>query len=409
MSRKGKREADPPPSEDDDLEFLMQKAAEKQAQRAEQPTAAPAITASPCDRFGPLPDGPLVTFPDRNFPENVVQEYGGYRSTSEELKALERHQYLTTIVPDLREGAIVHRRVREWAMANVIRPGVNLFDMCNAIEDATRRLSGYQPITRGLAFPCGCSLNNCAAHYTPIRDDGIVLGANDMMKVDFGVNINGHIIDSAWTVCFNDEFAPLLAAAREATAVGVRTAGIDVRLCDIGAAIQEVFDAASFEINGKTYDVKPVANLNGHLLEPYKIHAGKSIPLVSGGSADRMVEGELYACETFGTTGKGKVQRSDNGSHFMVSPAPPTPRTHQQRKLLKTLQENFSTLAFCPRFLDYIGEKKYQVNLRQLVTLGAVNEYPALSDVKGSYVAQFEHTFILLPTHKEILSRGDDY
>jgi methionyl aminopeptidase len=237
-----------------------------------------------------------------------------------------------------------------------------------------------------------------------------VLEADDIMKVDFGVNINGHVIDSAWTVCFDDKWAPLLAAAREATNVGVRTAGIDVRLCDIGTAIQEVFDAAAFDINGKHYDVKPVANLNGHLLKPYTIHAGKSIPLVGGGSAERMEEGELYACETFGTTGKGRVQhQGDHVSHFMVNPSPPVPRTPQQRKLLKTLQDNFSTLAFCQRFIEYIGEKKYQINLRQLSEIKAVIDYPALADVKGSYVAQFEHTFILLPTHKEVLSRGDDY
>jgi methionyl aminopeptidase len=411
MSRKGKRgSAALPLSEDDDYEFLMQKISEKQTSLATQSPIKISTPTSPCDQFGPLPDSPLVTFPDHNFPENVIQEYVGYRSTSAELKQIERLQYLSTVVPDLREGAIIHRRVREWAMMNIIRPGVNLFEMCSAIEDGVRRLSGYQPITRGLAFPCACPLNNCAAHDTPNRNDGRILAIDDVMKIDFGVNINGHIIDSAFTVCFDDKFAPLLEASREATRVGIRTAGIDVRVCDVGAAIQEVFDASSIEINGKHYDIKPVANLSGHLLKPYIIRAGKSLPLVKGGSAERMEEGELYACETFGTTGKGRVNdTSASISHFMVNPNPPIPRTPQQRKLLKTLQDNFSTLAFCPRFLDYIGEKKYQLNLRQLSELKAIIDYPALADVKGSYVAQFEHTFILLPTRKEILSHGDDY
>jgi len=412
MSRKGRGKPSPVSTEDDDLEFLMQKAAENRARpsalRSQVPTDSTSL--SPCDQFGPLPDSPTITFPDRIFPENELQEYVGHRSTSAELKQVERLQYMQGIVPDLREAAEVHRRVRRWAMENVIKPGVNLFDMCNAIEDAVRRLTGYEPIHRGLAFPCGCSLNNCAAHYTPNHNDGRVLLPDDVMKIDFGVNINGNIIDSAFTVCFDDKFAPLLESAKEATRVGIQTAGIDARLCDIGSAIQEVFEASSLEINGKHYNIKPVANLSGHLLQPYVIHAGKSIPLVGGGSAEKMVEGELYACETFGTTGKGKVNDQDsNVSHFMVSPKPPTPRTPQQRKLLKTLQENFSTLAFCPRFLDYIGEKKYQLNLKHLSEQRAVINYPALSDVKGSYVAQFEHTFILLPTHKEILSQGNDY
>lgn len=36
---------------------------------------------------------------------------------------------------------------------------------------------------------------------------------------------------------------------------GVREAGIDVRLCDVGAAIQEVMESYEVEIDGKTYQV----------------------------------------------------------------------------------------------------------------------------------------------------------
>jgi methionyl aminopeptidase len=412
MSRK-KTTKTPEISEDDEYAFLMAAAADNKvkAEAARNQEVAAAESSPAVDLFASLPQRPSDSFPDRSYPEVERQEYTGHRSTSAELKELERVQYMTSVVPDLREGAEVHRRVRQWAMANLIKPGVNLFQMCSQIEEAVRRLTGYQPITRGLAFPCGCSINNCAAHYSPNRDDGQVLQSDDVMKIDFGVNINGHIVDSAFTVCFDEKFAPLLQSARDATNTGVRLAGIDVRLSDLGVAIQEVFDAASYEINGKVFDIKPISNLSGHLMRPYTIHAGgKRIPLVAGGAADLMEEGELYACETFGTTGKGRVMDvNESVSHFMVSPNPAKPRTPQQRKLLKTLQDNFSTLAFAPRFIDYIGEKGYQMNLRRLVEVGAVNDYPALSDVKGSHVAQFEHTFILLPTHKEILSRGDDY
>lgn len=34
---------------------------------------------------------------------------------------------------------------------------------------------------------------------------------------------------------------------------------------------------------------------------------------------------------------------------------------------------------------------------------------PPRCDVKGSYVSQFEHTILLRPTCKEVISRGDDY
>lgn len=39
------------------------------------------------------------------------------------------------------------------------------------------------------------------------------------------------------------------------TAVGIKEAGIDVRLCDIGAAVQEVMESHEVELDGKTYQV----------------------------------------------------------------------------------------------------------------------------------------------------------
>jgi methionyl aminopeptidase len=59
--------------------------------------------------------------------------------------------------------------------------------------------------------------------------------------------------------------------------------------------------------------------------------------------------------------------------------------------------------------LERIGEKKHLFALKTLVREGYVEDYPPLSDIQGSYVAQFEHTLVLKPTCKEILSRGDDY
>lgn len=45
------------------------------------------------------------------------------------------------------------------------------------------------------------------------------------MKIDFGTQIEGRIIDCAWTVSFDPQFDPLCEAAREATNAGVKAAG----------------------------------------------------------------------------------------------------------------------------------------------------------------------------------------
>jgi methionyl aminopeptidase len=73
-------------------------------------------------------------------------------------------------------------------------------------------------------------------------------------------------------------------AAKEATNTGIRLAGIDARLCEIGEAIQETMESYEVEIKGKTYQVKSIKNLSGHSIAPYHIHAGKSVPIVKGNS-----------------------------------------------------------------------------------------------------------------------------
>lgn len=121
------------------------------------------------------------------------------------------------------------------------------------LEETARRLIGENGLQAGLAFPTGCSLNHCAAHYTPNAGDPTVLQYDDVCKIDFGTHINGRIIDCAFTLTFNSKYDKLLESVREATNTGIKEAGIDVRLCDIGEAIQEVMESYEVEIDGKVY------------------------------------------------------------------------------------------------------------------------------------------------------------
>lgn len=352
-------------------------------------------------------------FPSGEFPVSEIQDYrdaNSYRTTSAEMR--ERERIESDLYESVREAAEVHRQVRSY-MKPYIKPGVLLIDMCERLENASRALIGAKDgdLSRGIAFPTGCSLNHVAAHYTPNKGDKTVLGYDDVMKVDFGTQINGRIIDSAWTVHFNPKYDELVEAVKAATNEGIKTAGIDVRLCEVGEAVQEVMESYEVELDGNTYPVKAIRNLNGHSIGPYQIHAGKSVPIVKGGDGTKMEEGEFFAVETFGSTGKGVVREDLECSHYMKDfhAGHVALRSAKARSLLTTIDKNFGTLAFCRRFIDRLGEEKYLMGLKSLCDAGIVNPCPPLCDRKGSYTAQFEHTILLKPTGKEVLSRGDDY
>ena len=216
-------------------------------------------------------------FPDGNFPEGQIAEYADImydgrtakeRFGSEEARAIDRAQI--DMYNEVRQAAEAHRQTRQF-MQKWIRPGMKMIDICEKLESTARALIGEKGLDAGLAFPTGCSINHCAAHYTPNAGDETVLGADDVVKMDFGTHIKGRIIDCAWTMSFNPKFDPLKEAVREATEMGIKTAGIDARLCDVGANIQEVMESHEIELDGKTYQIKSIRNLNGHSISPYQV------------------------------------------------------------------------------------------------------------------------------------------
>jgi methionyl aminopeptidase len=181
----------------------------------------------------------------------------------------------------IRHAAEVHRQVRAYSQS-FIKPGIKLIDMCEMLENKNRELIQEDGLHRGIGFPTGCSLNYVAAHYTPNPGDDTVLQYDDVMKVDFGCQIDGRIIDSAWTVSFNPRYDPLLQAVKEATDAGIRAAGIDVRLCDVGESVQEVMESFEVEIDGTTYPVKCIRNLNGHSIGKFSqrdSHSAYQLPV----------------------------------------------------------------------------------------------------------------------------------
>ncbi|XP_044271835.1 methionine aminopeptidase 2 [Tribolium madens] len=363
------------------------------------------------------PTVPIVDlFPDQVFPIGEIQEYptkqddrtAKDRFTSEEKRTLDRMH--NDIYNEVRLAAEAHRQTRQY-IQKWIKPGMTMIQICEELENTARKLIAENGLKAGLAFPTGCSRNHCAAHYTPNAGDPTVLEYDDVVKIDFGTHINGRIIDCAFTHTFNPKYDKLVEAVRDATNTGIKAAGIDVQLCEIGAAIQEVMESYELELDGKTYPIKSIRNLNGHSISPYRIHAGKTVPIVKGGEATVMEENEFYAIETFGSTGRGVVHDDMDCSHYMknfeTSYVPL--RLQSSKTLLNIINKNFGTLAFCKRWLDRAGATKYQMALKDLCDKGVVDAYPPLCDIKGCYTAQFEHTIMLRPTCKEVVSRGDDY
>ncbi|KAK2196044.1 bifunctional Peptidase M24 [Babesia duncani] len=343
-------------------------------------------------------------FESNQYPLGEVMEYkeaGAYRMTNEEKRHLEKIS--EDKYKDLRRAAEVHRQVRRF-IQSVIRPGVKMLDVVHAIEAKSKELIEADGLKCGWAFPTGCSLNECAAHYTPNYGDETVLQYGDICKIDFGTHVNGNIIDCAFTMAFDEQYDELIKATQEGTNTGLQLAGIDARISEIAEAIEEVIESHEATINAIAYTQVHVM-INNKLV-------GKTVPIVKSADCHGiMEEGDLFAIETFASTGKGYVLEKMDCSHYMKNfdssfVALPL---KSSRELLKTINAHFGTLAFCKRWIQDITNCSNLLALKNLVDKGIVNPYPPLCDIKGSFTSQMEHTILLRPTCKEVLSRGDDY
>jgi methionyl aminopeptidase len=170
-------------------------------------------------------------FPSGKYPEGEVQSYQATaRTTAAEVRSdsRRRHWEDETFLNNYRKAAEIHRQTRRWVQETA-KPGQTLQDIAVGIEDSVRALldnAGLAPgdsLKSGMGFPTGLCLNHQVAHYTPNPGQKpVVLQQQDVLTVDFGVHINGWILDSAFTTAFDPTYDNLLAAVRDATNTGVK-------------------------------------------------------------------------------------------------------------------------------------------------------------------------------------------
>jgi methionyl aminopeptidase len=268
-------------------------------------------------------------------------------------------------------------------------------------------------INYGIGFPSSLSINECAAHYHPLSESNTILKKNDIIKVDFGVETNGWIIDSAMTLYFNPRYDNLAHAVKEATEYGIKNIGIDVDIGDWGESIQEVMESYEIELDGKTYKIKSIENLGGHNITKNIIHGGMFLPISNVRSYlpknYRFTEG-VYAVETFGSTGlKSTTEIGEPTLYRIVPNNNNIIKLNNVKKLFNKIKSSFNTLPFTDRYVELFNIKNYKTFLKFLSNNNYLYSYPPLCVNQNAYTAQYEHTLYINEYKKYVFSNYDDY
>jgi len=269
--------------------------------------------------------------------------------------------------------------VKAWIKPQ-IKKGDKLLDIADKIENKIIELGGFP------AFPTNLSINEQAAHYTPTwNDESLAYG---LIKVDFGVHVNGWVADNAFSLDLEgtEENKKLIEAAELALENVEKNIKSELTIGELGEIIENSINS---------YGFNSIANLSGHSMEQYNLHAGTSVTNTANNSTKKFGTG-LYASEPFATNGNGCVHDGAKGNIYAFI-QDKQPRSKEAREILEFIKDEFGELPFASRWVVKQFGNKSRISLMQMEREGILHHYAILTEAKGKLVSQAENTFLVSP------------
>ncbi len=264
-----------------------------------------------------------------------------------------------------------------------VKKGMKLFDLAEAIENKIKELGGE------VAFPVNLSIDEIAAHYTPVvGDENVVSG---LLKVDFGVCVDGFICDNAICFDFSDDnrFEEMIELNKKILKEVGDGLIFGSKIKDVGEIASSCLNKFNVE-NDSSYTL--VNSLCGHGLGKDLIHTGLVIPNYKNNNSNEL--SGAFAVEPFVTMGSGEIYEGVPGGIYRLN-SDSLVRDRDARNILEFIKENYKSRPFCARWLFNKGFEKINFCLRILEKQGVLYQYPVLVERTKSVVSQVENSFVV--------------
>lgn len=280
-----------------------------------------------------------------------------------------------------KQAGKIASEAREYGK-DLLKDGSNVLEIAKKIEEFVHKKGGKP------GFPVQISINDMAAHYTPLPDDTLCLKSGDVVKLDLGTQVDGYIGDTALTIEIQTkENEELIKASKKALEEAIKICKPEVKVYEIGEVVNETITSFGF---------KPIKNLSGHKIDRYILHSHISIPNFNNNDQTKLPEGIVIAIEPFATTGIGLVKEGKLSSNYRLHNPKPV-RDLITREVLSFIQKEFSTLPFAKRYLTQkFHVAKVNFALSNLEKQNIIYQYPQLPEKQeGCQVSQHEHTIYI--------------
>lgn len=197
--------------------------------------------------------------------------------------------------------SLCHHSLRDYITPGITTNAINQFvEKIMIKHHSTPEQKGYMDYP----YATCTSVNDEICHAFP---SDYVVKDGDLLKVDFVVNLNGWLADSAW--CYGvGNLSPkaqlLMDTTKECLCLGISKAKVGNRIGDIGAIIQKHAESKGFSV---------VREYTGHGISRV-IHDGLIVPHVGKeGRGQRIKEGMVFTIEPMINEGHYLSKLADDG------------------------------------------------------------------------------------------------
>eukprot|EP00242_Pyramimonas_sp_CCMP2087_P005987 CAMPEP_0198224746 /NCGR_PEP_ID=MMETSP1445-20131203/98154_1 /TAXON_ID=36898 /ORGANISM="Pyramimonas sp., Strain CCMP2087" /LENGTH=394 /DNA_ID=CAMNT_0043904013 /DNA_START=72 /DNA_END=1256 /DNA_ORIENTATION=- len=305
------------------------------------------------------------------------------------------------------------------AVVAALKAGSKVVDLCTLGDEClstelakafNKKNAKGERIEKSIAFPTCLSINNCVCHFSPSKDNDLVLKDGDVCKIDLGCQIDGFIAVGAHTVVLQDakKVTGRAADAIMACKVAVELA---MRMMKPGCKASEI--PVMLETVATAFDVKVVDGVLSHQMKRFVIDGNKVV--INKPSSECKVEeckfeeNEVYALDIAFSTGEGKPKVRDEKDTTVYKRALDKEynlKMKASRFVFSEINKKYPTMPFCMRNIEDSGRAK--LGLVECLSHELLHPYPVLYDKEGVVVAHCKATVLVMPNGIDRITSGPE-
>jgi curved DNA binding protein len=298
-------------------------------------------------------------------------------------------------------------------LVNMAKPSVKIVDLCTKgdemIIDETNKVCKNVTI-KGIAFPTCVSINEMVGFNSPLFDDKTIIKDGDLVKIELGVHINGFPAIVCFTVLVNDSAQKISDRRADVMKAAIEASRNIINIMKPGNTNEDVAKAMSDA--AKKYNCSlptihesmhapgvPSYQISQFVIDGYNnddaefVHRFILSRPWEDGTGMRKLElemDEVYAIDVVMSTGSGKLSKANNATIYKRN------LEKWESLKLKTSRDTLTSIGKT-RFPIHIRTKDnmFKFGLKECISKGLIEEYPACKEKNGEYVARIKFTVIV--------------